>query len=615
MTTPFRVALVCMPFAAATRPSIQISLLKTILEQSGHYAETFHLNVELATKIGLDDYKLLCDHRGHMTGEWLCSIAAFGESVLQSDQEYLDAFPNDLAWIRAHGKPDDFLTNLRHHVIPSYISSCLSSYHWGSYQLVAFSSTFQQNVASLALAKQIKEVFPHVLIAFGGANMEGEMGPAYLEAFKCIDYVMSGEGDLLFPALVAELKKGVLTPPLPGLSYRTSQGIVTHHPAEPIADLNSLPTPNYDEYFERMTRHHFLDHIAPIPFESSRGCWWGQRSHCTFCGLNGSSLAYRSKKPERVLDELTALARRYRINSFEAVDNILDTNYLEGVFKPLQDLKTDYHFFFEIKAELSFEQVKTLYLGGVRAVQPGIESLNTHLLKLMKKGTSMLLNLRTLKWCQYYGIHVAWNLLFGFPGETLEDYDEQLRVIKMIPHLPPPSGCGRLWMERFSPYFVRRDEYGVVGLSPEASYFHAYPKYVDLNKTAYFFEYQMPGTLADADYSMTHECVQNWKNVWKDSSQPKLTYRRNMDSIFIDDQRSSAGGVSHAIDGAMAEIYEFCTPSYYSVHQVYKFLQERDYQCSAIEVKAALDSFCDRELMVQEKGRYFSLALPENPNW
>ena len=48
--------------------------------------------------------------------------------------------------------------------------------------------------------------------------------------------------------------------------------------------------------------------------------------------------------------------------------------------------------------------------------------LSTHVLKLMRKGTSMLQNLRLLKWCRYYGIEVAWNLIWGFPGETEEDY-------------------------------------------------------------------------------------------------------------------------------------------------------------------------------------------------
>ena len=65
-----------------------------------------------------------------------------------------------------------------------------------------------------------------------------------------------------------------------------------------------------------------------IPFESARGCWWGQKHHCVFCGLNGSTMRFRAKSPDRVFAELVHQARRYRSFRFEAVDNILDMGYL-----------------------------------------------------------------------------------------------------------------------------------------------------------------------------------------------------------------------------------------------------------------------------------------------
>ena len=76
---------------------------------------------------------------------------------------------------------------------------------WGRYSVVGFSSTFQQNVASLALARRIKERFPMVKVVFGGANFEGEMGPEYVRAFPFIDYAVVGEGDMAFPALLRNI--------------------------------------------------------------------------------------------------------------------------------------------------------------------------------------------------------------------------------------------------------------------------------------------------------------------------------------------------------------------------------------------------------------------------
>jgi radical SAM superfamily enzyme YgiQ (UPF0313 family) len=64
-----------------------------------------------------------------------------------------------------------------------------------------------------------------------------------------------------------------------------------------------------------------------LPFESARGCWWGMRHHCTFCGLNGQTMAFRAKRPQRVLEELRDLARRYHSFKFMAVDNIIALFY------------------------------------------------------------------------------------------------------------------------------------------------------------------------------------------------------------------------------------------------------------------------------------------------
>jgi ribosomal peptide maturation radical SAM protein 1 len=611
----FRVALICMPFAAANRPSIQIGLLKAIIDQAGFNADTYHLNLELAAQLHLDNYSPLCEHRGHMTGEWLFSVAAFGEKINLNDSAYFAAFPDEVKWIESIGKNSNFLSQLRHDIIPRFISECATMVDWSSYDLIAFSSTFQQNVASLALASRIKEKFPEVKVAFGGANMEGDMGLEYARAFPFVDYVMVGEGDVLFPSLLNALALGKVPESMPGLITRSLDRIHGGGQAQPIHNLDSLPTPNYEEYFDRAKRLDLTQFISPLPFESSRGCWWGQKSHCTFCGLNGFNMSYRSKSTQRVLRELSEMAVKYRINTFEAVDNILDVKYVENFFSEIQATKTDYQFFYEIKANLNHNQIRSLYLGGVRAVQPGIESLNSHILKLMRKGTTMLLNVRLLKWCQYHGINVAWNLLWGFPGETEDDYLNELKVLKLISHLSPPIGSGRIWMERFSPYFVKRDEFPIKDLRPEESYNFAYPHGVDLEKIAYFFDYNMEDTLPDTIHEETRQWIDLWKQSWGSNSQDTLFYRRTLDALFIDDKRGSGQGVSHAIYGSMALIYEYCSETMRSASQVLQHLALQGYCCPNNEVVEALNFFCQSGVMLSENGQYLSLALPANPNW
>jgi len=618
-TTPsdtFRIALVCMPFARASLPSIQIGLLTAIAEQAGFSTDTYHLNLELAARLTSEIYEPLCDHRHHMTGEWLFSVAAFGEQAHGDDEAYFTAFPDEVAWADKQGMDAAYFSCLRHEILPRYIEDCLAMVDWERYWVVGFSSTFQQNVACLALARRIKERYPTVKILFGGANFEGEMGPEYVRAFPFIDFAIVGEGDLAFPALLRCLAAYEPPTDLPGLVMRTDEGITFYGQAPPVRDMDALPTPNYEEYFERV-KHFGLKHLRMIPFESSRGCWWGQKHHCTFCGLNGLGMTYRVKSPRRVFAELSEQARKHRISFFEAVDNILDLKYLQDFFRTIQETNTDYQFFYEVKANLTHEQIRTLYRGGVRSIQPGIESMSSHVLQLMRKGCTMLQNVRILKWCRYYNINVGWNLIWGFPGEAEEDYQQELEVLKLITHLQPPEGNGRIWLERFAPYFSDRAMFPVHHIRPEASYSYVYPPHVALEKVAYFFDYQMENTVADHVHNETQEFVKEWRHRWHSRSPDTLLYRRMQDALYIDENRGPGRRFSYVFDGPWALIYEYCSETMRTIGYVVEYLQTALGwpRFTDTDVRAALEEFCRLGLMLSEDSKYLSLALPVNPNW
>lgn len=613
-----RVALVCMPFFSADRPSIQIGLLSAIARQAGFEADPYHLNMELAARLP-NFYDGLCTVRGHMTGEWLFSVAAFGNETNLDDEAFFQAFPQEVSLAGRGGLDTRTFSRLRHELLPQYIDDCLSLVNWADYQVVGFTSTFQQHVASLALARRIKERFPEIVIVFGGANLEDEMGPEYVRAFDFIDYAVVGEGDVVFPALLHALAAERPVGDMPGLIVRGQAGISFNGQAPPVRNLDGLPVPDYEEYFARAEALGLMNnsqYARMLPIESSRGCWWGQKHHCTFCGLNGLGMTYRSKSPARFLSELSTLVRRHRVTFFEATDNILDMKYVNELFTTIQESKTDYQFFYEVKANLTREQVQLLLRGGVRWIQPGVESMNSHVLQLMKKGSTMLQNVRLLKWCRYYRIRVGWNLLFGFPGEAKEDYEEELEVLKLISHLEPPNWCGRIWMERFSPYFVRRDEFPVHNMQAEASYGYVYPAHVNLDKIAYHFDYEMDETTPDEDHLATQAWVRAWQKQWEEKPD-SLIYRKTMDGIYIYDNRAAQQRGSYAFYGPLALIYEFCSDTMHSIPQIANYLADtwKDERFSEEMVAAALDEFCRPGLMISEEGKYLSLAIPTNPNW
>jgi ribosomal peptide maturation radical SAM protein 1 len=625
-TRPFRTALVNMPFGSTRRPSIQLGLLSAIGRKAGFDIDAHYLNLDLAAEIGVDFYEHLCEHRGHMTGDWLFGHAAFPSDDMPPSEAFFDAFPGERDWAAEIGRTPEEIVHLREVTIPAFVERCACAVDWSVYSMIGFTNTFQQNVASLALARQIKSV-KDLRIVFGGSNMEGEMGRSMLASFPEIDLVVSGEADRTFPALLLALRSEVDYAGIPGVLTRTGTGgrDVTGRQSSPFYALEENPEPDYADYFERVRDLGLMDSLAPdlsLPIETSRGCWWGAKHHCTFCGLNGASMGYRSKSAARVMDEVDALSRAHSITNFEAVDNILDRKLSKTFFANIEEARLDFRFFFEVKANMNREDIRRLARGGVRGIQPGIESLSTPILKLMRKGCSMLQNVLCLKWSRYYGVGVSWNLIFGFPGESVEDYERQLNVLHALGHLEPPNGFDRIWLERFSPYYSQADAFGLTEVRPTRSYNYVYPSGSDVEGIAYFFDYTMPNALSPEDprardvIDRTRELVAQWNAAWTSPTRPALTYRKTLSGILIDRVSRNGKHTTVALDGTNSEILEFCCSAIRSRHAVVEHLRAHlDPGIGSDEVSEVLEAFCDAGLMVGENDCYLSLPLPANANW
>ena len=240
----------------------------------------------------------------------------------------------------------------------------------------------------------------------------------------------------------------------------------------------------------------------------------------------------------------------------------MDMRYLEGVCQPLGAKRYDYTFFFEVKANLTRDQLRTMATAGVRAIQPGIESLSTRILKLMRKGATRLINVRLLKWASYYGMSVNWNLLCGFPGESRDDYEEQKRLMPLIYHLPPPDCCGPIWVERFSPYFTDTG-FPVTDLRPKPAYALIWPEdRVSIGKIAYFFDCELGDTLSGEEYQALDAATAAWRQRWSNGGRPSLTYIRTPDWMQVVDLRDPSEPRIHALHDERAVVYELCSESW-----------------------------------------------------
>ena len=185
-----------------------------------------------------------------------------------------------------------------------------------------------------------------------------------LRQFPFVDVVVSGEADTIVVDLIRGLLEGRV-PSAPGVYVRgtVSSGLLPQPlgNAALVHDLDTLPVPDYAAYFEQLVSRDAEHSVEPcILFESARGCWWGMKAHCTFCGLNGTSMAFRSKSTARVLSELETLHQRHPECMIIVVDNILDHKYFHDLIPELGRRPDRYRLFYEVKSNLTKPQLLAL---------------------------------------------------------------------------------------------------------------------------------------------------------------------------------------------------------------------------------------------------------------
>lgn len=602
-----------MPFMNPLSPSIQIGLLKAIAEEHGFPATTLHLNLDFAAQIGSEPYLHLCRSQVVLADEWLFSVAALGDEAPDMAGDFLTREENELKSYLAEGDITlDAFRAFRDEAVPRFLDHLLETIPWRNFRVVGFSSTFAQTLASFALARRLKSEYPEIITVFGGANFDDEMGPEWARAMDFIDYVVIGEGDQAFPEFLIALRDGSDPAEVPGVVCRR-HGSVTPLKSRPLFEaMDTSPVPDYAEFFTRSSELGLASKAelrqARIPYESARGCWWGAKHHCTFCGLNKNGMAFRSKSPDKVLNELAVLSKRHRSFEFFAVDNILDLKYLTDFFSRVVAEKRDYRFFYEVKANLTRAQIKTLHEGGVRCIQPGIESFSSNVLHLMRKGVTGAQNVNLLRWAHYYGMDILWNLLYGFPGETAEDYEGQAALLPQLVHLPPPMNTGsRISMHRFSPIFADRKSFPARSVKPAESLKYLYPKSVDLNRVAYYFDYELEGTLPEESFEAMKTQAGAWKDAWKGTRRPRLTFNYSPGILEIEDRRNPDKPRAISTTEPLASLYSACSDQPHTAAWLQKSL---GLEWSVERIENGLAKFCSQGLMMRDGNQFLTLALP-----
>jgi ribosomal peptide maturation radical SAM protein 1 len=544
------VTLVVPPILSVARPSLGISAMKSALADVDCQTTVLYAALKYAELLGADINQQLAEQTDHrlLVGDWIFSQCIATAYHAERDDHYLSHVlapkisPRllDLV-IAARAQAMDFVNSSAQDICASQP------------RIVGITSTFQQHCAALAIAKAIKRLKPDVTICFGGANCEDEMGRATLDNFPYVDFVFSGESDRSFPKFVKDFFSRGHEPPADSRQQR----LVEPGYADPLLDLDELHIPDFSDYFEALRLASFGGRVNPaLTFEASRGCWWGAKHHCTFCGLNGGTMAFRAKSSRRVLSEIEILSTRWSVNAFSPSDNILAPRHIDEVFGQMPS-DSELRFFYEIKSNMSHEQILKIAKGGVTWLQPGIESLCDHVLKLMNKGVTRLLNLRFLRSCLEIGVVPLWNYLVGFPGEQDWEYEEVTKLIPYIEHLnPPQNGPSFLRVDRFSPYFTQRAAVNFDSMRPLEAYAYVYDLPPDqVERIAYFFAGQSSKLISQPVHAQLAAAIVKWRErFWNQDNPPILASVPLGDSLLVRDTRSIASVETALLSPVEAQI-------------------------------------------------------------
>lgn len=513
--------------------------LHALAAQRGFKADVLYLNVLLASIVGVN----VCERMGRvprywMLGERLFARSAYGlpplgESPELCWDEAMSISGNDRHHVKMFYDTENFFHQPSYlkleEICYSFIDEVVRIIASLPYKMIWCSVGWQQTNCSTAIFNRVKKSCPGIITLVGGMQCEDEMAKGIASLSESIDYVFSGEIELSFDDFLEKYTEGELP------SERIVYG-------DPVKDLDELPLPDYESFFTQFQC--FFENDPPgeliISYETSRGCWKGQKKRCAFCGMNSDErIKYRYKKVGKVAKEVEEISHRYPGTRLFMNDHIFPSSYYSELL-PLLKPNKEFSIRYEVLPNIKRGELIALKSAGIERIQPGIEALSTPLLDLMHKGIPAHRNILLLRDALSMGIFVYWYLLWGFPGDKVSDYEETLKMLPLLRHLQPPAMLSHIRFERFSNYVENPAQHHVSNLRPWAVYKMVYPHWANVDKLANLFTGDYPSE-SHENPELIEEIaneVETWQRSWR---KVNLNMIRVADYYGIFDSRGTHG--------------------------------------------------------------------------
>lgn len=620
-----------MPWAQPTEPALAMGTMHTTLLTSGYHPESFSFHLEFfdyisrnnSTLGGLLQYQLMPTNSG--IGDWIFAVPPFCDEDNDADEKFLVNFCVDGL------KPTESIAYARgaRSLAMSFLLYCAHEVLKTNPSFVIMFPYYMEFVPSLALGAMLQKLAPGINIGFVGASCESSFGAALVDIYPYLRFAEPTDADHFLPDALKELHSvsGMFTPvPKEFVSpiffsqekYRARLEETTTSNRSLDFILPEIPAsapPCYDEYFSRLEKSCVSSQISRmlwIPYETSRGCWWAEKSICSFCALTGASPEYRLKKStSTAMDQMVMLAIRHSHLQFHLMDWIQPKGADDKIlFSAMRDSEIDFKLYLQARPSISFDALKILAKMNSE-VQLGIESLLTSVLKRMKKGTTGLQCIRLLRWCAELGVRANWNLIYDFPGGDESEYDSLSRIAPSLFHLAPPT-LHKFRLKKLSPIFGEYDSCEDTKPVPQSWYRLIYRNLTDQQVNSIADDFEIPIVNSCASRATMISIIDEWSESFRRNSR-RLSYRIGPDFMIINDYRTRYGSNIYSFGKNERLIYIRCLDGA-GLADISQFLDSQGCEFANDEILEFLNSLVAEGIMYEENSRYLSLAVHETGN-
>lgn len=334
-----------------------------------------------------------------------------------------------LRYLKAYGEAHGQAYDIVEYTINMPVLHILSDITEHDIDVLGFACYIWNIEMTLHVVDMVKAVRPDIKIVLGGPEVSFT-ADELLERCPNIDYIVQGEGEEAFHALVTALQLGNdgLNPVIPGVRGRRNGCILGSAEAVEVRDLSTIPFPYTEEDMED------LEHKI-IYYESSRGCPFS----CQYC-LSGNKNTVRFFPQERTLEELQWFID-HGVKQVKFVDRTFNCapHHHRPLMEFMRDSDTDMNFHLEMEPELMTEWETNILCEtppGRIQIEVGVQSTHKKTLDAINRYNDWPYIQKSIRpIIQARRTHVHMDLIVGLPHEDFKRFGQSFNdLFSLQPH-------------------------------------------------------------------------------------------------------------------------------------------------------------------------------------